>query len=176
MTDNNCEYLLELFQSQVERGHYKRAENILDLLAKRLSSSEVKNLRRQMPEPLLTEAEFRKLKKSLDALLYEAECRFTSRMGKHPFLKRGVHDLARQFNFRSVLEYRLEGVFNDGERNGYVDVVWFKGNTIAAAFEIDSSLRKKSIVKLVLINTQNRIWVYYGNKDPSTFVSRFDSG
>jgi len=42
------------------------------------------------------------------------------------------------------------------------------------AFEVDSSLRTKSLKKLLNISAELRFWVYYGKKDPTAFVGNID--
>lgn len=42
-----------------------------------------------------------------------------------------------------------------------------------AIFEIDSSIRTKSIVKLLNTEASHKFWIYYGNNDPNKFLSEF---
>ncbi len=90
----------------------------------------------------------------------------------HNLLTRIVADLAERFGLHAAREYPIQ--YSDGRR-GLIDVVWLSGSRPIAAFEVDSSRRRKSLRKLLVIPTTFRFWVYYGKKDPAAFVNGIDS-
>jgi hypothetical protein len=98
--------------------------------------------------------------------------RSASRLETHNLLTQIVADLASQFGLQAVGEYSLQ--CPDGIER-FIDVVWLSGSRPIAAFEIDSSLRAKSLKKLLNISAKFRFWVYYGQKDPASFVGNIDS-
>jgi hypothetical protein len=98
----------------------------------------------------------------------------TSRLESHNLLKKKIVDLASSFGLRAVKEYLLEERRDDGRRQ-FTDVVWLCNSTPIAAFEVDSSLRTKSLRKLLAIPAEFRFWIYYGLKDPLSFVSKIDA-
>jgi len=99
-------------------------------------------------------------------------CAATSaRAETHGILKRITADLAPRFGLRAASEYPVTKP--DGG-SGYVDVVWLSGSEPIAAFEVDSSRRRKSLRKLLAMPVVNRFWIYYGQKDPTTFVESID--
>jgi len=98
--------------------------------------------------------------------------RSASRLETHDLLTQIVADLASQFGLQAVGEYSLQ--CPDGIER-FIDVVWLSGSRPIAAFEVDSSLRAKSLKKLLNISAKFRFWVYYGRKDPTSFVGNIDS-
>ena len=52
--------------------------------------------------------------------------------------------------------------FREDYHNGYIDVVWAVDSILFVAIEIDSSLREKSVRKLLALNSILAFWVYYG--------------
>lgn len=98
--------------------------------------------------------------------------RSASRLETHDLLTQIVADLASQFGLQAVGEYSLQ--CPDGIER-FIDVVWLSDSRPIAAFEVDSSLRAKSLKKLLHISAKFRFWVYYGQKDPTSFVGNIDS-
>lgn len=98
--------------------------------------------------------------------------RSASRLETHNLLTQIVADLASQFGLQAVAEYSL--LCPDGIER-FIDVVWLSGSRPIAAFEVDSSLRAKSLKKLLNISAKFRFWVYYGRNDPTSFVGNIDS-
>ncbi|ECP9029942.1 hypothetical protein [Peribacillus frigoritolerans] len=79
----------------------------------------------------------------------------------HARLQKALVNSAVYFNLKGVSEYKI---FYD-ERKGKIDIVWFDNdNSLVTAIEIDSSLREKSIMKLLTSNALYKVQVYYGNK------------
>lgn len=105
----------------------------------------------------------------------ELELASLTRSAKHRALIRAIALLAKEFDARPIREYPLAEYQEDG-RQQFTDVVWVSANNIIAAFEIDSSLRRKSVEKLLLLPAQYKFWVYYGSKDPNAFLSTFGVG
>jgi|GEM_PF-4041170 hypothetical protein len=80
----------------------------------------------------------------------------------HELMKNEVNNLAKIFNFSSRMEYRVDKKKLDNKRNGFIDVVWFDSDTLVAPIEIDSSPRKKSINKVLAVDSIFKFWIYYG--------------
>jgi predicted RNase H-like HicB family nuclease len=91
---------------------------------------------------------------------------------KHSALVHKIALLAREFDLCAIREYRLSQLRPDG-RHQFTDVVWMSGSDMIAAFEVDSSLRKKSFEKLSLLPAQHKFWVYYGNKDSNVLLTKY---
>ena len=85
-----------------------------------------------------------------------------SRRDFHAAMQRAIARMARGFGLRGNVEYP---VTTHGGRRGLVDVVWLSDLRPVAAFEIDGSLRRKSIDKLLTLQAPFRFWVYYGAKE-----------
>lgn len=95
-----------------------------------------------------------------------------SRRETHNLLTQIVADLAAQFGLRAVGKYPLH--CSDGTQR-FIDVVWLSDSRPIATFEVDSSLRTRSLKKLLNAPAKFRFWVYYGRKDPTSFVANLDS-
>jgi hypothetical protein len=79
----------------------------------------------------------------------------------HNSLQKHVASMAKLFDLKSVVEYKL---YKENMYNRYVDVVWMdKNKKVMYAIEIDSSLRIKSLEKLNHIKAENKIWILYCN-------------
>lgn len=100
-------------------------------------------------------------------------CHKTDRFSFHQNLQHIISKLATDFGALSQVEYLVKDIRNNSS-NGYIDIVWQRKLGVFAVFEIDSSLRAKSIAKLLVINANFRIWVYYGSKDPFKFARKHD--
>lgn len=95
-----------------------------------------------------------------------------TREEKHNLLVRRIHELAVQLGFTAIRRFPIRNVFEN--RVGRTDIVWLKGLTPVAAFEMGSSLRKRSMLKLLAASVEHRIWIYYGHRDPREFLSGTD--
>lgn len=87
----------------------------------------------------------------------------------HARLQKALVNSAVYFNLKGVSEYKV--VY--GERKGQIDIVWLDSDSSPAiAIEIDSSLRKKSIMKLLVSNAMQKVQVFYGDK-PEEVIQNF---
>lgn len=91
----------------------------------------------------------------------------------HDAMQYSITKLAANFNLKGLSEYRVDNVRVDG-RGGLIDVVWLANLRPVAVFEIDSSFRIKSIKKLLAVETPLRVWVYYGTKDATSLIPKYD--
>lgn len=89
-------------------------------------------------------------------------------------MKNEVYNLAKIFNFSSRMEYRVDKKKLDNKRNGFIDVVWFNGDLLVAPIEIDSSPRKKSVNKVLAVDSIFKFWIYYG-KSLSKALNRLNN-
>lgn len=92
----------------------------------------------------------------------------------HDAMQFSITNLANIFNLKGLSEYQIDKVRADG-RGGLIDVVWFADLRPVAVFEIDSSIRVKSIKKLLAAKAPFRFWVYYGAKDATSLIQDYDS-
>ena len=85
--------------------------------------------------------------------------------------------LAAKYDLYGRSEYKIEDFRGKGW-DGYVDVIWATGfgkrGVPVAAFEIDSSLRKKSVEKLLAVDAPFRFWLYYGKKGADLLLEESD--
>jgi hypothetical protein len=91
----------------------------------------------------------------------------------HRELQKYLIELALNFDLQGVTEYKVY-FWRDDDRVGSIDVVWLDKNIPIVAFEIDSSARLKSIQKLLALNVQFRFWIYYGEKDITDLLCKFN--
>jgi len=96
-----------------------------------------------------------------------------NKLDKHNTIQKEIFNLAKKYNLTPELEYKI--FYND--RNSKIDIVWHKDNKPFIAIEVDSSLREKSIGKLLLINCKYKIWLYYGKKklEFNSFIDYHDT-
>ena len=104
---------------------------------------------------------------------------YDARPERHKHVQQQIQRLASDFDFRAVAEYpiRYAGGNEQAQRAGRIDVVWlprFQQSLPAVAIEVDSSLRKKSIIKLLTVQADLRIWAYYGTQDPHMLLDSLD--
>jgi len=87
------------------------------------------------------------------------------------------HSLATKYYLYGIKEYQIED-FKEKGWDGFIDVVWITGfgkkEMPVVAFEIDSSLRKKSVEKLLAVEAPFRFWVYYGKKEAYSLLEKED--
>jgi hypothetical protein len=93
-----------------------------------------------------------------------------SRLETHNSLTKEVADLANEFGLQASCEYLVPQLRDDNKKQ-FTDVIWLSKTKPIAVFEVDSSLRAKSIRKLQAIPAQFKFWVYYGQKDPVSFLN-----
>lgn len=77
---------------------------------------------------------------------------------KHNGVQNEICNLAEKYGYTWWKEYSC--IYSEVKK-GFIDVVWCKDNVPMIAIEIDSSVRPKSVEKLLSFNGE-RIWVYYG--------------
>jgi len=92
--------------------------------------------------------------------IYNQNDKIKNKLDKHNTIQKEILNLARKYNFTPKLEHRI--FYNN--RSSKIDIIWHKNNKPFVAIEVDSSLREKSIGKLLLIDCTYKIWLYYGKK------------
>jgi hypothetical protein len=93
----------------------------------------------------------------------------------HESLKKLIYSLASSYGYNGLCEYRLPGYRRkDCNIGGIVDVVWFKSAYPIIVFEIDSSLKKKSIDKLLFTYNSICFWINYGKRHPHILLKELD--
>jgi hypothetical protein len=90
----------------------------------------------------------------------------------HNTLQRKVADLGGEFGFRGVREYPVYSTEVSVE--GLADVAWMAKKRLTSVFEIDSSPRAKSILKLIVLDAPFRFWIYYGHSHYLSMVRSID--
>ena len=105
--------------------------------------------------------------------IYLQNIKIKNKLNKHNTIQKEIFNLANKYNYVSELEYRI--FYNN--RSSKIDIVWHKNNKPFIAIEVDSSLREKSIGKLLLIDCKYKLWLYYGKKklDFYNFIDNYDS-
>ncbi|MGA3602948.1 hypothetical protein [Lysinibacillus agricola] len=92
-----------------------------------------------------------------------------TKVNYHARLQKALVNSAVYFNLKGSPEYK----FIYDEKKGKIDIVWWnKDNVLVTAIEIDSSLRKKSMRKLLSSNALYKIQVYYG-QEPESSIRKF---
>lgn len=90
----------------------------------------------------------------------------------HNTLQRKVADLGGEFGFRGVREYPVYS--SEVGVEGLADVAWMAKRRLTSVFEIDSSPRVKSMLKLLALDTPFRFWVYYGHSHYLSMMRSID--
>lgn len=105
--------------------------------------------------------------------IFNQNSKIKDKLEKHNKIQREIYNLANKYSLLSELEYKI--FYNN--RNSKIDIVWHKDNKPFIAIEVDSSLREKSIGKLLLINCPYKIWLYYGKKESEfiNFINTYDT-
>lgn len=99
--------------------------------------------------------------------IYNSNKNIKNKTIKHNTIQKQVEQLSSKYSYIGKHEYRCKylGYKNKEDINGKIDVIWKdENNNIILAFEVDSSARPKSIIKLININSKYKIWLYYGKK------------
>lgn len=82
----------------------------------------------------------------------------------HDALQKELANLALEYGMHGYIEYSI--CHYAGNRNGYIDVAWTGSDGTQLLMEIDSSVRPKSVQKLIKANSLMKVWLYYGAKNP----------
>jgi hypothetical protein len=90
----------------------------------------------------------------------------------HNTLQKKVADMGGEFGFRGVREYPVYSTEVGVE--GLADVAWMAQKRVASVFEIDSTPRAKSVLKLIALDAPFRFWVYYGHSHYLSMVRSID--
>lgn len=93
----------------------------------------------------------------------------------HDMVQERICRLSKEYGLRGSMEYNIYGYVND-ERDGRIDIMWYRDQKPFVAIELDFSLRKKSIAKLLSCDAEYRIWVYCGKKALGNFMYNNDPG
>ena len=116
----------------------------------------------------------------IEAVLHNIKCvseefsqKSVSRKQFHNAMQQRIINLANSFNLKGLSEYRVDNIRADG-RNGLIDVVWLADLRPVTVFEIDSSIRIKSIKKLLAVEAPFRFWVYYGSKNLTSLIHKYN--
>lgn len=92
----------------------------------------------------------------------------------HNAMQQRIINLANSFNLKGLSEYRVDNIRADG-RDGRIDVVWLADLRPVTVFEIDSRIRIKSIKKLLAVEVPFRFLVYYGPKNLTSLIHKYNS-
>ena len=88
----------------------------------------------------------------------------------HMAIKDYVSNMGLESGYNSEKEYCISYA-NKNKRNcGYIDVVWNRPDH-KIAFEIDSSVRMKSLNKLLQSNADEKIWIYCNTENFKKYIS-----
>jgi hypothetical protein len=107
--------------------------------------------------------DMRQLLQDVERLIYPLRLQNTNRAVFHRKCQLVMATLAVEYSCTAKKEYKVTGVPPSG-RNGALDVVWLRDGIPVVVIEIDSSIRQKSINKLMMFKNCQRLWLYYGNK------------
>ena len=89
---------------------------------------------------------------------------FSSRHSGHEAVKSQLYVLAFKLGYRPILEAKVSG----SSRNGRIDCVFVDTSTsrVVCAFEVDGSVRVKSLVKMLSLgDTVEKIVISFGSPD-----------
>jgi len=101
--------------------------------------------------------------RSVAALAYKgAKMSQVSRGRIHSTIQSAINALAPTYALIGIMEYPL--TYNN-DKHGDIDVVWLRAKSPVVCIEIDSSIRRKSWHKLLALEAEAKIWIYYGRKD-----------
>lgn len=117
----------------------------------------------------------------IESVLHNIKCiseeisqKSVSKRQFHNVMQQRIINLANSFNLKGLSEYRVDNIRVDG-RNGRIDVVWLADLRPVTVFEIDSRIRIKSIKKLLAVKVPFRFWVYYGSKNLTSLIHKYNS-
>lgn len=92
-----------------------------------------------------------------------------SRLGVHESVNSAIASVAQRFGCTAKQEWRVISTC-DFEKGGRIDVVWFNEHgVLCAAFETDSSAKRKSLKKLRMSGAALKVIVSYSTQ-PSRYV------
>lgn len=116
----------------------------------------------------------------IESVLHNIKCiseeilqKFVTKRQFHNAMQQRIINLANSFNLKGLSEYRVDNIRADG-RDGLIDVVWLADSRPIAVFEIDSGIRIKSIKKLLAVKVPFRFWVYYGPKNLTSLIHKYN--
>lgn len=99
-------------------------------------------------------------------IIHSESCAKDSRTEKHNYIQDKVRDLAIKYGCKGICESNQDYIsYTNGKLvNGKIDTCWKKGGSRVLAFEVDSSPRSKSILKLLNSSAKYKIWLCYSQK------------
>ena len=116
----------------------------------------------------------------IESVLHNIKCvseeisqKSVSRRQFHNVMQQRIINLANSFNLKSLSEYHVDNIRANG-RGGRIDVVWLADLRPITVFEIDSGIRIKSIKKLLAVEAPFRFWVYYGSKNLTSLIHKYN--
>jgi hypothetical protein len=94
----------------------------------------------------------------------------------HGALQKKLLELAPDFCCYGEKEHPIPNVQSNG-RSGRIDVAWWTlaDRDLLAVFEIDSTVRTKSLRKILHANCPYRFWVYYGKRGIKDLIETLDT-
>lgn len=94
----------------------------------------------------------------------------------HGVLQKNLLELAPDFCCYREKEHPIPNVQSNG-RSGRIDVAWWTlaDRDLLAVFEIDSTVRTKSLRKILHANCPYRFWVYYGKRGIKDLIETLDT-
>ncbi|AMA72730.1 hypothetical protein ACH33_07605 [Aneurinibacillus sp. XH2] len=94
----------------------------------------------------------------------------------HAALQKKLLELAPDFCCYGEKEHPIPNMQSNG-RSGRIDVAWWTlaDRELLAVFEIDSTVRTKSLRKILHANSPHRFWVYYGNGEIKDLIETLDT-
>ncbi|MED0758538.1 hypothetical protein P4S93_14235 [Aneurinibacillus thermoaerophilus] len=93
----------------------------------------------------------------------------------HSALQKKLLELAPDFCCYGEKEHPIPNV-QSNDRSGRIDVAWWTlaDRELLAVFEIDSTVRTKSLRKILHANCPYRFWVYYGSCEIRDVIETLD--
>ncbi|BAU27748.1 hypothetical protein DFP93_1025 [Aneurinibacillus soli] len=94
----------------------------------------------------------------------------------HMALQKKLLEIAPDFCCYGEKEHLIPHVQENG-RGGRIDVAWWTlaDRKLLAVFEIDSTIRTKSLRKILHADCSYRFWVYYGNRKIRDVLETLDT-
>ncbi|WP_462273037.1 hypothetical protein [Methanohalophilus sp.] len=111
-----------------------------------------------------------KIENDINRIFDEQTSTLHTRTTLHQNLQNEICNLGNKYEMNGVKEFQVRHPLYE-DTNGYIDVVWYAEGFPKVAIEIDSSFRKKSLVKLIRTNIPIKIWLYYGKKSCKEVLS-----
>jgi hypothetical protein len=94
----------------------------------------------------------------------------------HMALQKKLLELTPDFCCYREKEHPILNTREDG-RSGRINVAWWtlSDRDLLAVFEIDSTVRTKSLHKILHANCPYRFWVYYGKREIKDLIETLDT-